>query len=50
MTLRFRALQVGATTLKLEGSLPNDPAALDSGLTVIPSVQFDSAPATISAN
>lgn len=46
-SLRFRVLKREMTTLTIEGSPPNPPAALDSTGAVIASVVFDAAAAAI---
>ncbi len=49
LTLQFRMLTDGSTTLAIEGSPPHNPAAIDSTGTEIPSVVFDAAPALLTA-
>jgi len=49
VTLQFRMLTAGSTTLTIEGSPPHDPAALDSTGAEVASVIFDAGPATLSA-
>jgi hypothetical protein len=48
--LRLRVLKRGMTTITIEGSPPNDAAALDSTGAIVNSVQFDSAAAAISGS
>lgn len=47
ISLVFRVLQSGTTTLTIEGSSGNDPAAIDSGGSAIDSVEFDAVSATL---
>jgi len=47
VNLVFRLLRPGATTLTIEGSSGNDPAAIDSGGRAIDSVEFDAVSATL---
>jgi hypothetical protein len=49
VSLTFRVLKAGSTTLTFEGAPPSgSPACLDSSGAVIPSIVFDAAPATLS--
>ena len=49
VTLSFRVLKPGTSTLTLEGSPSQAPAAFDSGIDKIESIQFDSLSATVRA-
>ncbi len=50
VTFQFRLLKTGSTTLAFEGSPPFDPSAIDSTGSDIPSVDFDLAPALLTAS
>jgi len=48
VSLTFRLLKAGSTTLTIEGAPGGSPACLDSAGVAIPSIVFDAAPATLS--
>ena len=48
LSLTLRVLEVGATTISIEGPPGGDPAALDSNGVVVGRVIFDPMPAQIS--
>ena len=48
VSLTFRLLKAGSTTLTIEGAPGGSPACLDSSGAAIPSIVFDAAPATLS--